>query len=122
MDAPTPIGPVQVPRLGFLDHICKHHGTTTEVVGMDPEEQGPAHEDDIAGSEVKLWVLRYDVAFVWSWDVGIDKRRAPGSFGRGWRSGWVVRVVYPSVRVDEENVLEEIRQFSPCGAKKIEGY
>jgi hypothetical protein len=123
MDALAPIGLVRVPQLGFPDHICKHCGATTEVVGVDAEEQSSAHEDDIAGSKIKLWVLRYDAAFVWRWDVGIDERRVPRSFGQCWGSGEAeIRVVHPPFQVEEENFLEELRHFSLCGVRKAYDY
>ena len=48
---------------------------------MDAEEQSPAHEDDIAGSQVKLWMLRYDAASVSRRDVGIDEWHVPRPLG-----------------------------------------
>ena len=65
MDALAPIGLVCIPRLGFLDHIRKHRRTATEVVGVGAEEESLAREDDVSGRQVKLWVLRYGVAFAW---------------------------------------------------------
>jgi len=87
MDALASIGLVGVPQLGFLDHVCKHHGTTTEVVGVDTEEYSSAHEDDVTGGQVKLQVLRYGVAFVQRWDVGIDEWGVSRPFGERWRTG-----------------------------------
>ena len=73
---------------------------------MDAEEESSAHEDDVTGSQVKLRMLRYSVALVWRWDVGIDERRVPRPFGQCWRSGQAeVRVVYPPFRVEEKKVL-----------------
>lgn len=80
---------------------------------MDAEEQSPAHKEDITGSQVKFWVLGYGVTSVRRWDVGVDERRIPGPFGRCRGSRWAeVRAVYPSFRMEEENVLDEIRSFS----------
>jgi len=87
MDALAPICLVRVLPVGFLDHICKHRRTTAEVIGVDAEEHSPAHEDDVPGNQVKLWMLRYDVAFAWRWDVWIDEWRVPRPFSRCRRSG-----------------------------------
>ena len=113
MDALASVGLMRVPQLRFLDHVCKHHRTTAEVVGVDAEEQSPTHEDDITGSQVKLRVLRYGVALVRRWDVGIDEWRVSRPFGQCWRSKQA-EVVYPPFRVEEENVLGEARGFSLC--------
>lgn len=87
MDALASIGLVRIPQLGFLDDIRKHLGTTTEMVGVDAEEQCPTHKDNVTGSQVKLWVLRQGVASVWGWDVRIDERCVPRSPGQCRRSG-----------------------------------
>lgn len=87
MNTLAPIGLVRVPSLGFLHHICKHRRTTTEVVGVDTEEESPAHKDDVPRSQVKFWMLRHDIAFVWRWDVRIDEWGVPGPFGQCRRSG-----------------------------------
>ena len=115
MDALAPIGLVRVSQLRLLDHICENHGTTTEMVGVDAEEQGPTHEDDVTGSQVKLRMLRCNVAFVWRWDVGIDERRASRPIRQRWGAGQAeVRAVYPPFQVQEENVLSEVPWFSLC--------
>ena len=77
----APVRLVRVLLLGFLNHIYKHGGTTTEVVGVDAEEQSSAHEDGISGNQVKFWVLWYGVTFIWRWDVGIDEWCIPRPFG-----------------------------------------
>lgn len=110
MYALTPVRLVRVPLPVFLSHICKHVGTTTEVVEVDTEAQSTAHEDGIAGGQVEFWVLRYGATFIRRLDVGIDEWCMPRPFGRCRRSGWAeIRIIYPSFRVEEENILEEIQ-------------
>jgi hypothetical protein len=71
VDAQTAICLVGVPPLGFLDHICKHCGTAAEVVGVNAEEERPAYKDDVSRCQVKLWMPRYEVAFVWWWYIRV---------------------------------------------------
>ena len=87
MNALAPIRFVHVPPLRLFDHVRKHHGTATEVVGMDAEEQGLAYKDDITGSQVKVWVLRCGVTFVRRLNVGVEERCIPRPFGRCRGSG-----------------------------------
>ena len=87
MYALAPVRLVCVILLGFLNHICKHSRTATEVVGVDAEEQSSAREDGVAGNHVKFWVFGYGVTFVWRRDVGIDEWCIPRPFGQCWRTG-----------------------------------
>jgi len=105
----TPVRLVRIPLLVFLNHICKHVGTATEVVGVDTEAQSPAREDGIAGGQVEFWVVGYGATFIRRLYVGIDEWCMPRPFGRCRRSGWAeIPVIYPSFRVEEENILEGI--------------